>query len=277
MGYTFDGPNKKIQLTAGTTAVAMGDLYSRWIDWLLTSDNSKYLLAVRNVGGDATSDVEALGITYFLTNGWRIVPQSADHRLTITGNLFTDPFGYSPVDTVPGYSIVVEYARSNLIDLLTAEGGEGGGLTTEEHDQLMATAIEDSGRLQDLDTRLPATPASQGDVTDARDAVISAIPSVADLALEASVQDRPTLTDIEASTILAKQAEIVRALGLAQDNFRIKNIVLDDDNNMTSCTITTYGSAEDATIDQNATGQYIVTASFSGPGVMTNYLSRRMI
>lgn len=134
MGYNFDGPNRKIYLTTGTTESDIADMYSRWYDWWLTSDNSKYLMAFRNVGGDPTSDTAGLGITYFLMNNWRIVPQSADHRLQLNGNLYTDPFGYSPVDTVPGYSIVVEYSKSNLIDRL--ETGVS-GLTTEESDKLL--------------------------------------------------------------------------------------------------------------------------------------------
>ena len=136
MGYSFDGATKKINLTSGTISVDIDDMYSRWYDWLVSDDNAKYLLAMRNVGGDAISDVKNLGLTFFLINGWRIVPQSADHRLTLNGNLVTDPSGFSPIDTVPGYSIVVEYSVSNLVDSTI---GEGSGLTTDEHDQLMKT------------------------------------------------------------------------------------------------------------------------------------------
>ena len=124
MGYSFDGTNKKIQLTAGTTEVSVADMYSRWVDWFLTSDNSKYLPAMRNVGGDAVSETKDLGITFFLTNGWRVVPDAADHRLILTGNFYTDPSGYSPIDTVSGYSIVVEYSVSNLVDSSFAQMDE---------------------------------------------------------------------------------------------------------------------------------------------------------
>lgn len=122
MAYTFDGPNKKIQLTGGVTSVEVSDMYSRWVDWLLTpGDNSKYLLAMRIVGGDPISDIKNLGLTFFLTNGWRIVPESTDYRLTLIGNLVTDPSGFSPVDTVSGYSIIVEYSVSNLVDSTLAQ------------------------------------------------------------------------------------------------------------------------------------------------------------
>lgn len=135
MGYIFDGPSKKIQLTTGTTTVEVGDMYSRWIDWLLTGDNSKYLPAMRNVGGEPISSTKNLGVTYFLVNGWRVVPDAADHRLTLSGNLVTDPAGFSPVDTQPGYSIIVEYSVSSLVDSTIVSVGSG--LSVEEHDQLM--------------------------------------------------------------------------------------------------------------------------------------------
>ena len=113
--YVFDGITKKITLTSGTIAVDCVDLYSRWLDWVATGDNSKYLPAIRLVGGDPVSGTQNLGITFFLINGWRIVPQSADHKLTISGNVYTDPFGNSVCDGVPGYSIVVEMSVSNLV------------------------------------------------------------------------------------------------------------------------------------------------------------------
>lgn len=137
MGYEFDGPNKKIRLTIGTTLVEIDDMYSRWVDWFLTSDNSKYFMAIRCVGGDAISSVKNLGLTFFLINDWRIVPQSADHRLTLNGNLVTDPSGYSPIDTVPGYSIIVEYSVSNLVDSTLAQ-------ITEEQISVFSASVSEA-------------------------------------------------------------------------------------------------------------------------------------
>lgn len=116
MSFTFDGPNKKIRISSGITSITTVDIYSRWVDWLLTSDNSKYLPAFRTVGGDPISPTKSLGFTLFLLNDWRIVPQSLDHTLIIDGNLYTDPYGGIRVDNVPGYTIMVEYTVSNLTD-----------------------------------------------------------------------------------------------------------------------------------------------------------------
>jgi hypothetical protein len=66
VAYTFDGPNKLVVLTSGTTEFDVQDLYSRWVDWVVVSDNSKYLPAMRAVGGDPISDTKNLGATFFM-------------------------------------------------------------------------------------------------------------------------------------------------------------------------------------------------------------------
>lgn len=72
-------------------------------------------------------------------------------------------------------------------------------------------------------------------------------------------------------------ANFLRLLGLSQDNYRMKDIILDSDSNLTSCTIRTYGSASDAQNDINPTGEYQITATFSGPNKITSYVSKRII
>ena len=113
--FTFDGINKIIEAdTTGSFDVSY--LYSRWKDWVLTSDNSKYQQAFRFVGGDPTVGGKSLGITYFFTNNWVFQPFSADHRLQVNGNLFTDA-GTSPFIPASGsYSVTIESSVSNLTD-----------------------------------------------------------------------------------------------------------------------------------------------------------------
>jgi hypothetical protein len=139
MGITFDGPNKLAVLTAGTVSLDVVELWSRWIDWLLTGDNSKYLPAMRSVGGDPLSETKDLGTTFFMTNGWRIRPQEADHWLTVNGNLYTDPSGYSPfVATLGSYTVTIAMVVSNLTDASLAQMAEieyasfNGGVTVDE-------------------------------------------------------------------------------------------------------------------------------------------------
>ena len=126
---SFDGENKIIEITKApinglVELDAKADVYSTWKEWMLLSDNSKYEPALRSVGGDPISSAKNLGATFFLINGWRIRPYEANHRLTLTGNLFTDPPGDSPVVSTLGYyNVVVEYFISNLTDSVSADLG----------------------------------------------------------------------------------------------------------------------------------------------------------
>jgi len=115
MGYQFDGENKLIILTTGTTEFSVVDMWSRWCDWHVA--NGQYPLAMRYVGADSISEVKRLGSTFFLVNGWRIRPQEADHRLVVNGNLYTDPAGSSPfVVPIGAYTVMTEMQVSNLSD-----------------------------------------------------------------------------------------------------------------------------------------------------------------
>jgi len=113
MSFTFDGINKVIQLN-NTSSFEVAEMYSRWKDWVLTSDNSKFLQAFRFVGGDPTVGGKSLGITYFLTNNWVIQPFSQNHRLQVVGNLFADS-GDSPFIAASGsFNVLIESEVSNI-------------------------------------------------------------------------------------------------------------------------------------------------------------------
>tara|TARA_R110000772_G_scaffold30806_10_gene76519 strand:+ start:8109 stop:8636 length:528 start_codon:yes stop_codon:yes gene_type:complete len=90
---TFDGDLKVITLaapTAGVLAVDVEtDLYSEWKVWATTSDNSKYLPAFRNAGGDPLSPGLDAGAYFFLRNdlGWRIISTSEDQTVNYNGNI----------------------------------------------------------------------------------------------------------------------------------------------------------------------------------------------
>lgn len=95
--FTFDGSAKRITLGAGTTLLMLAEMYSRWKDWVLAG-NAGFLPAFSTVGGD----IPAIPLYLFLENGWRIVPQDADHSLTVAGGIlevqgggdpFVDPAG----------------------------------------------------------------------------------------------------------------------------------------------------------------------------------------
>lgn len=113
---TFDGDNKIIFVNNGVTTLDVKvDVYSAWKEWMLDPEhfNSKYLPAMRSVGGDPTVGGQSLGATFFLTNGWRMKTWEGDHRLSIIGNLYTDE-GEPTFIPTPGYSIIIESQVSNL-------------------------------------------------------------------------------------------------------------------------------------------------------------------
>lgn len=123
--FTFDGANKLIICDPGTVSFSAGEVYSRWKDWMTLEDNSKFEVAFANsVGGDPLGGGVSLGAYYFLTNGWRIRPQEADHELNITGNLFPIPDTASLfAPTVGTYRVQIGMRTSSLTQQVFTGGG----------------------------------------------------------------------------------------------------------------------------------------------------------
>lgn len=133
MGQTFDGPNKLIILTSGTTTVDVKVLYSAWKDWVLLSNNAAFLQAFSAIGGDPLVGGQFLGSTYFLENGWKIRPQEANHTLVVSGNLYARD-GSSPfVSTVGSFNVTINLSTSNLVDTVSS----GSGLSSDQATQLL--------------------------------------------------------------------------------------------------------------------------------------------
>jgi hypothetical protein len=128
MNFTFNGTTEIITPTDapvdGAIDIDVQDLYSRWVDWMLTSDNSKYQQAMRVVGGDPLPGSKQLGLTYFLLNGWKIKPYEADHIFTLNGNLYSED-GSSPFEPTAGaYNVTIISSVSNLVDSTLAQMSE---------------------------------------------------------------------------------------------------------------------------------------------------------
>lgn len=138
MGYVIDGPTKVISLTAGTVEVSVRDLWSRWVDWFLTSDNSKYLPAFENVGGNEIDPGagSSIPIYVFLINGWRLKPDEANHTLVINDGILLVSGGGDPFNnTVGSYIVRINYQQP-VQAITVSTGGGGGGLTVTEADRL---------------------------------------------------------------------------------------------------------------------------------------------
>jgi hypothetical protein len=129
---TFDGIYKIIYVNEGETDLnVQSDLYSNWKEWVQVRDNAKYEQAFTAIGGQPISDVQSVGITYFLENGWRIQPWPGNYVLTIDGNLYTREAGQNPIISVSGVS--TSLTRSNLVDIIYAANTASVTLSNTEY------------------------------------------------------------------------------------------------------------------------------------------------
>lgn len=107
MAFAFNGAAKTISFTGG--ALSVREMWSRYIDWLETGDNSKYLPMLRTVGMD-TPDIPfyvflELGVTLVVTN--TLVPTVVGDGVIKTDDS-RDPFGGAVVNVryeAPGIAI----------------------------------------------------------------------------------------------------------------------------------------------------------------------------
>lgn len=130
MAITFDPANNRIILDS--TYVEVQDIYSRWKEWVKTSDNAKYLPAFRAIGGDSLGGGLYVSLYTFLINGWRIRPMESNHTLNIHGNISVDGGGDPVVPTLGTYKVLVQYTVPERAQAYDAGGGGGSGPTAAE-------------------------------------------------------------------------------------------------------------------------------------------------
>jgi hypothetical protein len=133
MALSFDGVTKVVTITTDTT-LDVKNLWSRWVDWVLTSDNSKYLPAMSQLGGNDI-DVGAgtsIPIYIYLQNGWKIKPKEANHTLNVTNGILLVDGGGDPFDNTAGaFTVRINYQQP-VQAIGVATGGGGGGITVED-------------------------------------------------------------------------------------------------------------------------------------------------
>lgn len=128
---SFNGSTKVVTITDVNT-LDVCDLWSRWVDWLLTSDNSKYPIAMTQVGGDDIDTVAgtAIPIYIYLQNGWKIKPREANHTLAVTNGILltsdsSDPFN----NTTGAYTVRINYQQP--VQAITVSTGGGTAPTAD--------------------------------------------------------------------------------------------------------------------------------------------------
>lgn len=118
---TFNGTTKRITLAAGTTSLDLIALHSHWKIWVL-SGNAECLIAFSAVGGDITK----IPLYLILQNDWRIVPQAADHVLTVVNGSLETPDDSDPfVDPSGSYKIRINRATPGIAIGYSTTGSTG--------------------------------------------------------------------------------------------------------------------------------------------------------
>lgn len=107
MAITFNPSTKIIQLDSASVSAAT--IWSRWVDWFCTSDNSKYLPAMEVIGGNQVDGSIYIPSYFYLLDGWRIRPMESNHNLEITGNIIVQGGGDPIVNTVGTYQVNVRF------------------------------------------------------------------------------------------------------------------------------------------------------------------------
>jgi hypothetical protein len=142
MAITFNGVTKIITLSSGTTTLGVRDLWSRWVDWLLTGDNSKYAIAFTQTGGDVIDSVAGtfIPVYMFMQNGWKIKPQEANHTLKVEDGILIGPGGGDPfINTTGSFQVRVNYSQP--VQAITVSTG-GGGSSGASVDDIWQRTIE---------------------------------------------------------------------------------------------------------------------------------------
>lgn len=170
MGYSINGTTKVITLTAGTTTFSVRDLYSRWVDWMFTGDNSKYLPAFESIGGNPIDPGQGtyIPIYAFLINGWKLKPQEANHTLSVTDGILLVSGGGDPfINTTGSYVVRINYQQPVQAISFDSGGGTGTAPTKEEIRQemddnsskmeLIRLLVDEMHKIQGLDASNPMT------------------------------------------------------------------------------------------------------------------------
>ena len=123
MAITFDPVAKRVILDS--SSVTATELFSRWEDWAVLSDNVKYGMVFRQVGSDDLGGGLSILPYFFLQGGWRVRPMESDHNLTITGNLFVEGGGVPVVRTLGAYQVNVNYTVPVQAQGISTSGSAG--------------------------------------------------------------------------------------------------------------------------------------------------------
>lgn len=156
MALTFDTVDKRIILDVATITVK--EIYKQWVDWLVLSDNAKYLPAFSSVGGDDLGGGISIPPYYFLTNGWRVRPMESNHTLVLTGNLFVAGGGDPIVSTLGNYNVLIRSVVPVQAQVVATGGGGGGSVSAADVAAEVRSLLSvELTRILELPTSVPSS------------------------------------------------------------------------------------------------------------------------
>lgn len=181
MAISFDGAEQTITLSSGTTTLDAQDCYSRWKDWVLTGDGAPWAHAFEAIGGEEIGGSVLTGDYYFLQDGWTVVPQDADHVLTVTGNLYPATPGANMFAMPVGRQIQIQMSRSSLTQTVAVGSGvlpaDVADIATATRDAILSDATRFAGANIDA-----AISAAGGSLTPTQAAQLASVAANADVA-----------------------------------------------------------------------------------------------
>jgi hypothetical protein len=149
--FTFNGPDKEIELGIETTEMNIQFVYSFWKQWVLEG-NAQYPPAFRPVGGDDLGGGNFVAFYAFLSNGWRVrVPTGLTDLLVNGGILATNeldnPFRFDGVLITLQQPISVQSVANADISALEARMS---AIETQQADTIIPNQISIGNSISDL-------------------------------------------------------------------------------------------------------------------------------
>jgi hypothetical protein len=160
--YTFDGEALLIipadAPVGGVVHVELGDMYSRWKNWVQIGNNAKYPKTFAILGGEPITATTFVTPYFFLQNGWKIRPYEADHVFEIEGALVPELGTRAIVSTLGSFNVVVRtilplQSVTTLVDGgvgLTYPDGIETGVTMQQALRIMLAVAAGKSLITDL-------------------------------------------------------------------------------------------------------------------------------
>lgn len=121
---TITFASELIIMDTGAVEYDVQGIYSLWKDQILLTSNAQYEFAFSIVGGNSTGGANSIPYYTFLTNGWKVRPDEADHTLDVNNGVLLVSGGGDPfVDTLGAYTVRINYQQP--VQAITVTSGSG--------------------------------------------------------------------------------------------------------------------------------------------------------